>query len=177
MPKKEKKEFDGRIWPTILEFNVNIDKELTSKANFLFGASTLIMFFVANKILTAEFMRLDVLAKTSWLILLLGSFLSFLVSMMIVLPRLRMFSNKERIKEDVFYYKNILNFYSRREYVNYLKDLPLDSKRISLAYANQIYSLATYVLPFKFRLLKISGWILILTILFSITLFIASLFS
>src|SRR3989338_8147363 len=140
-----KAEFDGRIWPTILEFNVNLDSQLTSKANFLFGAATLILLFILNKVFSAEFGSLNDTAKAAWLVLLCGSLLSSLTSMMIVLPRLRVLSSKERIRDDVLYYKNIKAFFTRESYAEYLKDLPLDSARISKAYANQIYSLATYV--------------------------------
>lgn len=176
--KKENKEagFDGRIWPNILDFNARIDEQLTSKANFLFGASTFIMIFIANKILSVEFLKLQVFLQYAWFVLLTGSFFSFLASMMIVLPKIRLFSQKERIKEDIFYYKNVMKFYSRKDYANYLKDLPLDNKRIGLAYANQIYSLATNIIPFKFRLLKISGWVLVVSIILSSVLFVTSLF-
>jgi len=44
-------EFNGRIWPTILEFNVNLDSQLISKSNFIFGASTLILIFILNKLI------------------------------------------------------------------------------------------------------------------------------
>lgn len=169
MPKKG--EFDGRIWPTILEFNLKIDEELTSKANFLFGASTLILFFVLNKMLSPEFLTSSFFIKLAWGILFCGSFLSFLASMMIVLPKLRYFSQKERLREDIFYYKNIQEHYSRAEYLKYLIDLPTDEKRIGLAYAHQIYSLATHILPYKFRVLKIAGWILVVSVLTSTLLF------
>lgn len=85
------------------------------------------------------------------------------------------FSRKERIQDDIFYYKNIRSFFNRESYVEYLKDLPLDNKRISKAYANQVYSLATYVIPYKFKLLKISGWILTLSIISSLGLFFLSI--
>jgi len=172
---KSKVDFDGRIYPTILEFNVNIDNELTKKAEFLFGAATLIIFFILNKVISLEFNTYDLILQISWIILLLGSFVSILSSMMIVLPRLRMFSRKERVKQDIFYYKNIKKFFSRKNYIDFLKDLPLDNKKISLAYSNQIYSLATNVLPFKFKLLKISGWVLLISIFTSIILFMFSL--
>lgn len=173
MPKKQnqKAEFDGRIWPTLLDFNVQLDSQLTSKANFLFSASTLILLFVLNKALSQGFDALQSQAQIAWNILLTGAFFSSLTSLMIVLPRLRIFSSKERIAEDVLYYKNIKKFYTREQYFEYLKSLPLDNERIAKAYANQIYSLATYVIPFKFKLLKLSGWILILSIFFSLLTF------
>jgi len=163
----KKGEFDGRIWPSLLEFNLKIDEELTSKANFLFGASTLILFFVLNKIVSTEFLTSPFFVRLAWGVLFCGSFFSFLASMMIVLPKLRYFSQKERLREDIFYYKNIWEYYSRAEYANYLKDLPYDEKRIGLAYAHQIYSLATHILPYKFRVLKIAGWILVASVLIS----------
>lgn len=170
MAKKEKTEFDGRIWPTILDFNVNIDTQLTSKANFLFGASTLILVFVINKMFGVEFWNVPILAKYAWLSLLAGSFISSLFSLMIVLPRIRLFSSKVRMQDDVLYYKNILKFFTRDSYHDCLKDLPTDNKRIAAAYSNQIYSLATYVIPYKFKLLKFSGWSLITSILVSLVL-------
>ena len=170
MVKKKKEEitFDGRIWPVILEFNVNIDSQLTSKANFIFGASTLILLFILNILISDKLPNSGVLRQLPLIILLTGSFLTSLLSITIVLPKLRIFSNKERIKEDIFYYKNILKFYSRKEYVAALRDLPMNNKRIGEAYANQIYSLARNIIPFKFKILKISGWILIISIFFSI---------
>jgi len=87
---------------------------------------------------------------------------------MIILPKLRIFSKKQRIKEDVFYYKNITKFYSRSSYNKALKNLPFDNERIVEAYANQIYSLAENILPYKFKMLKISGWTLIISIFLSI---------
>ena len=166
--KKEEAVFDGRIWQTILQFNVDLDSQLTSKANFIFGASTIIFMFVLNKFSSLEFLSESVLTNLPWTILLIGSFASSILSMMVILPKLRIFSKKERFKEDVFYYKNINKFYSRKEYLNYLKDLPLDNKRISEAYANQIYSLSTNILPYKFKMLKISGWFLVIGLLLSI---------
>lgn len=170
MAKKEKKEagFDGRIWPNLLDFNVNIDSQLTSKSNFIFGASTLILIFILSKLITKEDFSSNIFINLPWVILLIGTFLSSLLSIMIVLPKLRIFSKKERIKSDIFYYKNIINFYSREDYYNFLKDLPTDNKRISEAYANQVYSLATNILPYKFKMLKISGWTLVISILLSI---------
>ncbi len=170
MAKKEKTEFDGRIWPTILDFNVNIDSQLTSKANFLFGASTLILVFVLNKVFDVAFWDVPILAKYAWISLLAGSFIASLFSLMVVLPRIRIFSSKDRIQDDVLYYKNILNFHNRESYCECLKDLPTDNKRIASAYANQIYSLATYVIPYKFKLLKFSGWSLITAIFSSLIL-------
>ncbi len=165
--------FDGRIWHTILQFNVQIDDHLTSKTNFLFGASTLILFFVLNKILSGDFIAYPFPIRAAWYVLLVGSFLSFIASMAIVLPKLRYFSQKERLREDIFYYKNILEHYSRKEYVEYLKNLPYDEKRIGLAYANQIYSLATNIIPYKFKVLKIAGWTLVVSVLVSAVLFVA----
>ena len=91
VPKKKKTEFDGRILPTILDFNVQLDSQLTSKANFLFSASTLILLFVLNKALSSGFDAIAGAAKAAWSILLAGAFLSSLTSLMIVLPRLRIF--------------------------------------------------------------------------------------
>jgi len=173
--KKTTDNFDGRIWPNILEFNVNLDAQLTSKANFIFGASTLILVFILNKLLTLEFSSLRLNVKVAWLILVVCSFISSLLSIMVVLPKLRMFSKKERLGKDIFYYKNITMFYSRKKYSEYLKDLPLDNKKISEAYSNQIYSLAKNIIPYKFRMLKISGWVLITGIIFSTIMILLSL--
>jgi hypothetical protein len=163
-------QFDGRVWPNILDFNVNLDAQLTSKANFIFGASTLILVFILNKALSEGFSALSPFVRGAWLILLAGSFFSSLLSMMVVLPKIRIFSKKERVKEDIFYYKNIINFYSRNKYVDYLKNLPTDNARIGKAYANQVYSLATHILPYKFMMLKRAGWILVGAIIASIIL-------
>ena len=133
MPKKKKSEFDGRIWPVILDFNIQLDSQLTSKANFLFSASTLILLFVLNKALSSGFEAIDNAAKAAWSILLAGAFLSSLTSLMIVLPRLRIFSTKDRIADDILYYKNIRTFYTREQYFKCLKDLPLDNERIAKA--------------------------------------------
>jgi hypothetical protein len=167
---KEKKS-TPQILSDILDFNVNIDAQLTSKANLMFGASTFVLLFSLNKALSNEFLKFDSLLKTSWIVLLIGSFIASLLSIMVVLPKLRIFSKKERIKEDVFYYKNIINFFSRKKYQAYLKKLPKNNKGINLAYSNQIYSLSKNILPYKFKMLKLSGWILILSIFTSMTLF------
>jgi len=164
MPKKKGTGFDGRIWPNLLDFNVNIDSQLTSKANFVFGASTLVLVFILNRLMSGEFS----VQSIPLVILLIGSFFASLFSIMVILPKIRFFSKKERIEEDIFYYKNILKFYSRKKYVNYLKDLPTDGRRVGKAYANQIYSLSTTILPFKFKMLKISGWVLVISIFFSV---------
>ncbi|MDO8669001.1 MAG: DUF5706 domain-containing protein [Candidatus Buchananbacteria bacterium] len=169
MAKKETKkvEFDGRIWPNLLDYNVNMDAQLISKSNFIFGASTLILVFILNKLATPNLLKTSTLANLPMFILLVGSFFSSLLSIMIVLPRMRLFSKKQRINKDIFYYKNIRKFYTRASYHAYIKDLPTDNKRIGEAYANQIYSLATNVIPYKFKLLKISGWILMSSIFLS----------
>ncbi len=173
MAKKEvKKEFDGRIWPTLLEFNVNIDAQLTSKANLLFGASTLLLIFILNKAFSPDFSFFMSDARNALLVLLVGCSFSSLLSLMVILPKLRIFSKKERVPEDVFYYKNISKFYTRQSYFDYLKDLPFDNARISQAYTNQIYSLATHIIPYKFRMLKIAGWLLITSIMLSLIIFI-----
>jgi 4-amino-4-deoxy-L-arabinose transferase-like glycosyltransferase len=162
--KEEKKEFDGRIWPNLLDFNVNIDSQLTSKANFLFGACMLVLMFIVSKIFSAGFSALDIFVRLSWYVLLVGSFIAALLSMMVVLPKLRIFSKKLRVKDDIFYYKNIKKYYMREDYCSYLRNLPSDNERISKAYANQIYSLATNIIPYKFKMLKISGWTFIITV-------------
>jgi hypothetical protein len=171
--KEEKKEFDGRIWPNLLDFNVNIDTQLTSKANFLFGASTLLLIFILNKLVSdIKFSRTTTIILG---VLLIGSFISSFISLMIVLPKLRIIKRKERIRDDVFYYKNIKKFYGRDEYYNYLKDLPFDNERIAKAYSNQVYSLATVIIPRKFRLLKISGWVLIGSVIVSILIYLLTI--
>jgi hypothetical protein len=175
MTKKKSDIFDGRIWPNILDFNHRIDTHLTSKANFLFGASTIILVFLINSTLE-KFSNFSPYVKISMTILLIGSFISSMLSMMIVLPRLRIFSRKERVKQDIFWYKNVQKFYTRKQYETYLKDLPLDNARIGKAYANQIYSLSTKILPYKFKMLKLSGWTLVLTLFFSVCIFIIGSF-
>jgi hypothetical protein len=168
---KEKKEFNGRILPNILEFNVNIDAQLISKSNFIFGASTLILVFILNNIISNQINILS-LKYLPLTLLLVGSFMSSLISILIILPKLRIISKKERIKEDVFYYKNIITSYSREEYIKYLKELPKDDTKSIEAYSNQIYSLAKNIIPYKFKLLKIAGWTLITSIFLSIFLYI-----
>lgn len=167
MPKKKSDGFDGRIWPNLLDFNVKMDDQLTSKSNFLFGASTAIFFAVLNKGLSAD--QIFAGASTyAWYILLAGSFFSMMTSLMVILPKLWFFSYKDRIKDDIFYYKNIRRFYSRQGFWRCIKDLPTDQERISKAYANQVYTLATHIIPYKFRLLKISGWTLLISVLSSV---------
>lgn len=169
MPKKRGvKEFDNRLLPTILRFNTDLDAQLTTKANFIFGASTIVVVFVLNKILTADFGFYQGSIKFAWFVLLAGSLAASLMSLMVVLPKLRIFSKKERVKDDVFYYKNILKYYTRDEYCDYLELLPKDYEKSTSAFANQIYSLAVNILPFKFKMLKISGWTLMLTVISSV---------
>ncbi len=166
---KPRKDFDGRVWPTILDFNVNIDSQLTSKANFLFGASTLMFMYLVDKYLFSP-ITLTSIDYAAVLILLAGSFIAMVLELMVILPKIRLFQKKERVKEDVLYYKNIMNFYTREQYVRYLKDLPLDETRISKAYANQIYSLATHIIPYKFAMLKKAGWIQVFSLLVAVLL-------
>ena len=166
--KKEQKHFDGRVHAKILDFNINLDAQLISKSNFIFGASTLVLIFVLNQLLSTKLIEADFLQKIPLLILLVGTFISSVLSMMVILPKIRIFSKKDRIKQDIFYYKNIMKFYSRKKYSNYLQGLPLNNKLIGEAYANQIYSLATHIIPFKFKMLKISGWTFITSIFLSI---------
>lgn len=172
--KKKEEGFDGRIWPTLLDFNVNIDAQLTSKANFIFGASTIILLFILNKIVFSE-IKYDTITMAILLVMLAGSFVSSLLSLMIVLPKLRIFSKKERIKEDIFYYKNIMTHYSRSQFYEYIKDLPTDGERIGRAYTNQIYSLATNIIPYKFFMLKSAGWTLVMSVFVSILLYVVKI--
>ena len=111
------------------------------------------------------------------LLLLIGCFTASLFSILIILPKIRIFSKKERIKDDVLYYKNIRKFYSRSQYHKFLKELPMDNERIAKAYANQIYTLATQIIPYKFKLLKISGWILITSIFLSLVAYLFTFFT
>lgn len=167
---KEDKPFDNRLLPTVLRFNSDLDAQLTSKANFIFGASTLVVVFVMNKVITPEFMLYSGIIRLAWFVLMIGSLAASLLSLMVVLPKLRIFSKKERVMSDIFYYKNILKYYTRDSYCDYLEGLPTNDKKSSLAYANQIYSLATTILPYKFKMLKISGWILLFSVISSIVL-------
>ncbi|MBT3814503.1 hypothetical protein HOE37_03950 [Candidatus Woesearchaeota archaeon] len=174
-----KKKDDGHFFnhSKILEFNMNVDAQLITKSNFIFGASTLVLMFVLYQVF-AEKLILDGLAnKLPWLILIIGSFTAALLSMMVIMPKIFLFSKKKRVKEDIFYYKNINKFYSREKYADYLYDLPRNERKVSDAYAHQIYSLANTILPFKFKMIKISGWMLTFSILLSIlTYFAMSLF-
>ena len=97
--------------------------------------------------------------------------ISSLLAVMVVLPKIRIFSKKERIKKDIFYYKNILKFFTRDSYTKYIKELPSDEKLIGEAYANQVYSLAHNIIPYKSRMLKISGWTLVISIFFSVLIY------
>jgi len=163
----KKSTYDGRVWLAILDFNVNLDSQLTSKSNFIFGASTLIFIFILSKVITEEFIKSNFIINIPWFILIIGSFLASLLSMLVVLPKLRILSKKERIKKDIFYYKNIIKFYSRKSYYKFIKDLPTNNNKIAEAYSNQIYSLANNILPYKFKMLKFSGWTLIISIILS----------
>lgn len=169
MPKKEKEDkfFDPRILSTILNFNIDLDKQLISKTNFMFGATTLIAVFILNRLIETESSILS-LEFIPLLILLVGSLIASVISLLVVLPKMRMFSKKERFKQDVFYYKNILKFYSRDDYKKYLSDLPNNRKKVTEAYSNQIYSLANNIIPYKSRMLKISGRVLIISIFLSL---------
>jgi hypothetical protein len=171
MSKKPSTTFDGRIWPNILDFNHRIDTHLTTKANFLFGASIAIVVLLLNSVLH-KFSDFSQHIKLSVGILLVGSFIASMLSMMVVLPRLRILSKKERVKQDIFWYKNVNKFFTRQQYEKYLKDLPYDNNRIGKAYANQIYSISTKILPYKFRMLKLSGWTLVSSLFLSILVFI-----
>jgi len=102
--------------------------------------------------------------------------MSALLSILIILPKIRLFSTKERVKKDIFYYKNIIKFYSRDEYCKVLSNLPSNNKAIGEAYANQIYSLAKHIIPLKFKMLKISGWVLIISIFLSLVSYLFNLF-
>ncbi|MBT3985776.1 hypothetical protein HOD38_02265 [archaeon] len=163
--------FDPRVWSKILDFNVNIDTQLTTKANFIFAASTIILMYIINRVYSMEFSTLLFREQMPWILLIVGAFISSLLALMVVLPKLRIFSKKERIKTDIFYYKNIKKHYNRKQYARYLDNLSSDPKKISAAYSNQIYSLATNIIPYKFRMLKISGWVLIISLFASILFF------
>ena len=163
-----KKHIDTKLWSSILDFNVRMDSQLTTKANFFFGASTLIVVFIIGKLVSYNNVNSELLI---WIILLVGSMISSLLSLMVVLPKIRIFSKKERIKKDIFYYKNILKYYSRESYTKYLKELPKNEKLIGDAYANQVYSLANNIIPYKSLMLKISGWVLITSIFLGATIY------
>ncbi len=169
--KKEEDFFDPRVLSKVLDFNVNIDKQLTTKANFIFAASTLILMYIINRVYSMDFATLLFREQMPWILLIVGSFVSSLLALMVVLPKLRIFSKKERIKKDIFYYKNIKKYYSRKKYTKYLATLPSDAKKISDAYSNQVYSLATNIIPYKFRMLKISGWVLVISFFASMLFF------
>ena len=175
--KRVEEEFNIRVWPDILQFSVNLDAQLITKANFIFGASTIILFFVLNKVITLELSKESFLLNSPYFILLIGTFISSLLCMLVILPRLRIFSKKQREKDEVFYYRNILKFYSRESYYNAIKDLPLNSKKAGRAYSNQIYSLASKIIPYKFKMLKYAGWTLIFTIFLSIISYFISYFN
>ncbi len=164
---KKNNNFDTKLWASILDFNVNMDSQLTTKANFFFGASTLISVFILGKLISSENITKEVEFFLPLVILLMGSLISSLLAIMIVLPKIRIFSKKERIKKDIFYYKNILKFYTRDSYTKYIKALPYDEALMGEAYAHQVYSLAKNIIPYKSKMLKISGWALIFSILIS----------
>jgi len=166
--KKEEKTFDGRIWPGILQFNMVKDQEITTKSNFIFGASMLIFALIINKGLPETYG--STLVKSAWIVLLLGAFVSAFFSMLTITPS-KILGKKKRIPEDIFWYKNVVKCYSRKQYIAYLKELPYDNNKIGKAYANQIYTLVSEVLPYRGKMLKIAAIILILSVLTSLVLF------
>jgi len=179
-PDKEFEFYDGRLWGSILNFNINMDNQLTTKANFLFGASTLILILVINSLMNNVFMLSNGLRKYGLIILLVGGAMGALLSLMIILPKLnisgwRLFKRTQRSKEDIFYYKNISKYYSRDEYINYVKTLPKNEEATGLAYAGEVYNLATNIIPYKFGMLNWAGWVLIGSIIISMVLFVISL--
>jgi len=162
------KNVDTKLWASILDFNVRMDSQLTTKANFFFGASTLIAVFILGQLISKDNIYHDIKLYLPWIILLVGSLISSLLAVMVVLPKIRVFSKKERIKKDIFYYKNILKYYSRNSYVKYLSQLPNDEKLIGEAYSNQVFSLANNIIPYKSKILKISGWTLVISIFITV---------
>lgn len=157
------KEYNGRVWPGLLDFNIQMDRELTSKGNFLFGASTLIFFSTLSRGLEAQ--ALSSLARIGWYTLLTGAFSAMVCGLMMILPKPPFLQHKKRIKEDVFYYKNIMRFYTRKAFVEHITRMPRDDSLTAKAYAHQIYTLTTHIIPYKSRLLKFGGWILLTAIL------------
>ncbi|MAF50619.1 MAG: hypothetical protein CMH64_00860 [Nanoarchaeota archaeon] len=176
MVKKKVPNFEFRLWPSVLASNEKLDAQLVSKSRFVFGASTIILVFILNKLVETELSKINLFTNLPLMILLIGSFFSSIFSMLVILPKLRIFSKKERIKKDVFYYKDITNNYSRKSYVNYLKELPFDFDKSGEAYAHEIYSLANDIIPYKFKMFKISGWILVFSIIFSVVSFFLTFF-
>ncbi len=158
----------------ILSFNVKLDEQLNNKANFLMGASAIIFVFIAGMITRGDFLEFRIGVQIAWVLIGIGTFISFLTAILIVTPKLRFFSKRERVKEDVFYYKNIIQFYTREEYVNMLNNLKKDGRMITAAFGNQIYSLSKNIIPFKSRLLKWSGWVLVLSLVIGILMIIYS---
>ncbi|RLE39110.1 hypothetical protein DRJ17_01815 [Candidatus Woesearchaeota archaeon] len=176
MAKKKKKRaskkptwaWSSSILGDILNFNKWLDTQFNNKANFLMGASGLILVYTAGVLTRKEFLDYPLLLKIGWGIIAIGCFFSFLMAILIVTPKIRILSKKERIKKDIFYYKNISQYYTRNEYIKELDKLKKNSKKITEAFENQIYSLSQHILPIKSRLLKRAGWTLVFSLVIGI---------
>jgi len=152
--------WSSSILGDILNFNVNLDEKINNKTNFLMGGAAVIIVFAMGLLSKPEFSLYTTPTKIGWMILLIGCFLSFLMSILIITPRVRIFSKREKLKEDLFYYKNITHFFSRKEYLKQLHRLKSDSKMITESFGNLIYHLSKVILPFKSKLLRLAGWTL-----------------
>ena len=116
-----------------------------------------------SKIIAVDFLVYHILIRTAIVIIFVGAGCASIMAMLIILPKIRLFSSKDRSKQDVFYYKNICRFYTEQSLFEYLSDLPDNRENFLRAYGHQIYTLATRVIPFKVRLLKMAGWTLIIS--------------
>lgn len=164
------------ILTDILNFNMKLDEQLNNKSNFLMGASALIIIFTVGVITKNEFLSYARALKIGWAVIGVGSFLTFLMAIMIITPKIRIIRKKERIKEDVIYYKNITKFYSREQYIQELSDVIWNKDKITRAFGNQIYSLSDNILPFKSRLLKRAGWTFLISLVIGIGLIMVNMF-
>jgi len=137
---------------------------LNHRANWLITISSFILVLVISNLFR---FNTNLLTKIGLLVLVIGSLISLISLMLILVPYIKTSKNYVRaLDEDIFYFRNISKNFSKLEFIEYIGRIRTDAKELDKIYAASIYNNSVVRLPSITAKLKVGGWSLIFGLVF-----------
>ena len=135
---------------------------LNLRANWLITIASFILVFVMSNL--SKF-NTNILTTIGLSILMIGSVISLISLMLILVPYVKAPRNYYRsLDGDIFYFRNIECGFTKEEFIEYLGRLRSTAEELDRIYGASIYNNATVRLPSITAKLKIGGWSLIIAL-------------